>query len=525
MSKEDQLGLFRLIKGLSKSEKRYFKLFVAKEGGSMDKKFVRLFDLIDQQQAFSEHEILLKEPGIKRAQLSNLKAHLYRRILQSLRLYDNKNVRDIRIRELIDHAQILYNRSHYDQCVKMLQKAKKMAHQHHNLELLLEIYKWEKQVLSQTIGKGNQERVNDIIAQARDVNNRINKINSFSNILVKLNAMYLRKGFVRNQEDFDRVTRMLRQELPEYDEGSLSFYEKLHLYNLMVDYYFFIQDFKKGCLYAQKWVDLFENNQQIPEYLDLYLKGLNHLMIAQYKLMRYHDFNLNHRRMRSIHGMARVEPDANIELKLQKYIYSHLFNKYFMVGDFEIGVIMFTRIKPRLEQIIPQLDKHSRLIMYYKIACLYFGNGKYNESIRWLHRIINTEEENIREDVHSFARIINLICHFELGNVEVIPYYLRSTYRYLSKKDDLQQFQKYILSFIKQLEEKMTPMALINQFSKLRDDLLPLVDSPYEKRAFIYIDIISWLESKIHQRTVGSVIKEKAKALIEEQEDQPVLKN
>ena len=242
-------------------------------------------------------------------------------------------------------------------------------------------------------------------------------------------------------------------------------------------------------------------------------------MIAQYKLIRYHDFNLNHRRMRSIHRMEGVEPDANIELKLQKYIYSHLFNKYFMVGDFEIGVTMFTRIKPRLEQIIPQLDKHSRLIMYYKIACLYFGDGKFNESIRWLHRIINTEEENIREDVHSFARIINLICHFELGHVDVIPYYLRSTYRYLSKKDDLQQFQQYILGFIKQLEEKMTSMTLINQFRGLRNDLLTLVDSPYEKRAFIYFDIISWLESKIHERTVSSVIKEKAKVLIAEQID------
>ena len=105
---------------------------------------MRLFDLMDQQLVYSEEEILRKEPGFKRTQMSNLKAHLYKRILQSLRMYDNSSVRDIRIRELIDHAQILYNRSHYDQCVKMLQKAKKMAHRHHNLELLLEIYKWEK---------------------------------------------------------------------------------------------------------------------------------------------------------------------------------------------------------------------------------------------------------------------------------------------------------------------------------------------------------------------------------------------
>ena len=493
MSNYSNPGLFRLIKGLSRSEKRYFKLFASKEGDSLNKKFIRLFDLLDQQLVYSEEDILKKEPGLKRSQMSNLKAHLYKRILQSLRMFDNSSVKDIRIREYIDHAQILYNRSHYDQCVRMLQKAKKMAHRHHNLELLLEIYKWEKLVLSQTVGKGNQERVNAIIEQVRDVNNRINNINSFSNIQVKLNALYLRKGFVRSKEDFDNINNILHQELPDFQEESLSFYEKLHLYNLYVDYYFFIQDFQKGCIYAQKWVDLFQHNLQIPEYLDLYLKGLNHLMIAQYKLMRYSDFIQNHRRMKYIPQLVGVELDANIQLKLQKYIYSHLFNKFFMVGDFEIGAILFARIKPRLEEFISQLDKHSRLIMYYKIACLYFGDGNFNEATKWLYRINNTEEDDIREDVHSFARIINLICHFEMGHIDVIPYYLRSTYRYLSKKDDLQQFQQYILKFIKQLDRNMTQGALIEQFKNLRNQLLTLVDSPYEKRAFIYFDIISWL--------------------------------
>ncbi len=513
MSDQSKSGLFRLIKGMSPSEKRYFKLFTSKEGGPMNKKFIRLFDLMDQQEIYCESAILKKESSFLPAQMSNLKAHLYKRILQSLRLFDGSNIRDIQIRELIDHSQILYKRSHYDQCVRMLQKAKKMAHKYNNLELLLEVYKWEKQVLSQTVGKGNQERVNDIIAQVRQVNNQINNINSFSNILVKLNALYVRKGFARNQKDFEAVNLIL-QELPSYVEDSLSFYEKLHLYNLLVDYYFFIQDFEKGCTYSQKWVDLFEYDHQISLHLDSYLKGLNHLMTAQYKLLRYHDFLNNHRRMKSIHHLSGVELDPNTQLKLQKYIYSHLFNKFFMVGDFEIGVNLFSRIQPELERFIHLLDKHSRLIMYYKIACLYFGDQRFNQAVKWLYRIINTEEEDIREDVHSFARILNLICHFEMGHMDVIPYYLRSTYRYLSKKDDLQQFQRYILDFIKQLERNMTHMVLIGQFQSLRNQLLTLVDNPYEKRAFIYFDIISWLESRIQGRKVGEIIKDKAQSRI-----------
>ncbi len=518
MSKGQSHNLFQLIKGLSASEKRYFKLFVNRDGKAQEKKFLRLFEIIDAQEQYDEQAILIQEPGFKAAQMSNLKAHLYRRILQSLRAYDCSSNRDIRIRELIDHAQILYNRSLYSQCVNMLTKAKKLAQKHHNLELLLEIYKWEKLVLHQTIDKGNRKRVNAIIEQVRDVNNRINNINSFSNIAAKLNALYMQKGFIRNQEDYDKVSSIFQEGLPGFNESSLGFYEKLHLYNLYVDYSFFIQDFSQGCRYAQKWVDLIEQSQAISDYLDIYLKGLNHLMIAQYKLLQYHAFVINHRRMKSLPRLPGVELDPNLTLKLQKYTYSHLFNKYFMVGDFDIGVNLMGKIEPVLEQFIEQLDKHSRLIMYYKIACLYFGNSNFNQAIKWLHRIINTDSENIREDVHSFARIVNLICHFELGHTEVIPYYLRSTYRYLSKKDDLQKFQHYILGFIKTLQGNMTHSELIQQFKSLRSQLLTLVESPYEKRAFIYFDIISWLESKIQGRKVGEIIKEKAWSKISLQE-------
>ena len=514
MSNTVNNSLFQLIKGLSSSEKRYFRLFVTKDGAQTEHKFLRLFDLVALQEEYSEVDILAQEPGFLPAQMSNLKAHLYQKILQSLRAYERSNIRDIQTRELIDHAQILYKRSLYGQCVKVLQKAKKLAQKHHNLELLLEVFKWEKLVLSQTVGKGNTKRVDAIVEQVRDVNNRINNINSFSNIAMKLNAWYLQKGFVRNQQDYNKVNSILNEGLPDYQESALSFYEKLHLYNLYVDYYFFIQDFEQGREFAQKWVNLIEQRKDLAHYLDHYLKGLNQLMIAEYKLMRYEDFVANHKRMKSIPLQPGVDLDANSALKLQKYTYSHLFNKFFMVGDFGMGAALFTRIKPALEEFIPQLDKHSRLVMYYKIACLYFGNNDFSESIKWLNRIINTESQDLREDVHGFARIINLICHFELGHTEVIPYYLRSTYRYLAKSDHLQKFQKHILAFIKRLEGSMSSKDLIEEFKTLRLQLLKLVDSPFEKRAFIYFDIISWLESKIEGQPVASIIKGKAQQLL-----------
>lgn len=522
MSKEKSDALFNLVKSMKKSEKRYFRLFVNSEDKA-ETKYIRLFDLIDEQEIFDEDALLKKDPLLKANQLSNLKAQLYKKVLQSIRQYNHSSVLDIQIREMIDHAQILFNRSLYEQCAALLKKAKKQAHKVDNLELQLEILKWEKNVLTQTVGPDNQTRVNKIIEEVQDTNKRINNINTFTNLAVKLNSMYYKIGFIRNKSDYEEIVYIFNASMPAYNEDELSMNEKLNLYNLLVGYYFFIQDFKNGYRYAKKCLALFDKHKKIRiSKVDMYLRAINNLMIAQYKLYKYYEFVETSRQLRQVRHFPKNVINENIRLKLLKYTYVHEFNRFFMLGDFSTGVSLMNKIKPGLQQFTAQLDNHSRMIMYYKMACLYFGNRNYGEAIYWLNRIINSETVDIRQDIHSFARILNLISHYELGNIDVIDYYIRSTYRFLLKKDDLYDFQKYILNFLKKLSYSFTEERLIPELKKLRRNLLPLQKNIHEKRAFIYFDIISWLDSKIEKRPIQDIIAEKGKVLIDEQKLQLV---
>lgn len=511
MSKEKSDFLFHLVKSLKKSEKRYFKLHEGHDDA--ETKYMLLFEAMDHLNEYDEEKILKSVPQIIPHQLSNLKAHLYKKLLSSIRQFSQTNVMDIQIREMIDHAQILFNRSLYDHCVDILKKAKKRAQKIDNLELQLEILKWEKNVLAHTIGADNEARVNRIIADVREVNSRINNINTITNISAKLGAIYTKIGYIRNEVDREEIGLLINQ-LPAFSEDELSLNEKLNLYNLYVNYYFFLQDFESGYKYAREWVRLFDDHKELKTFrVENYLNAINNLMIAQYKLYKYHKFVNSSRRLREIRHYSKSLLNENIRLKLLKYTYVHEFNRIFMLGDFKAGVSLMTKIKPGLEDFIAQLDNHSKLILYYKVACLYFGNDNYNEAVQWLNRILNSDNVDIREDIHSFARILSLIAHYELGNMDVIDYYIRSTYRFMLNKDDLHQFQKAILRFLRKLAGEFTEEDLIPEFEKLLHRLIPLQTNPYEKRAFIYFDIISWLESKIQQRRVQEVIAEKAQKI------------
>lgn len=495
---------------MRKAEKRYFKLNHG-AGKQSTHKYVKLFEALDKLDRFEDEKVLLQYSWLNSSQFSNLKAHLYKKILQSLKDFSASSNEEIALRESMDHVQILFDRSLYTQSMQLLIKVKKSIKDSENLELHLEVLKWEKNLLPFSIGKNNQTKVRQIIDESNAVNKRISRSNLLTNLLVELNAIYLKTGYIRNKEDYDLINDIFKNRLPRWDEDQLSLREKLLWFEIHLGYNSFIQNLISTYNYALKWVSLFPQTPNSSFLLEQYLKGLNHLLNAQSKLKLENEFLTTHKRLRALANHRTVQLNENLQVRLFKYSYAHQFNKYFMVGDFKKGGLLLARIESRLEQYIGMIDKHSELILFYKIACLHFGNEDHRSALKWLNRIINSADLDIREDVHSFARIINLIAHYELGNREVLEYAVRSTYRFLLKKEDLHEFQQHILEFIKNLSWSVTETQLVQRFVHLREQLLPIANSEYDKRAFVYFDIISWLESKIQQRPVGAIIKEKAK--------------
>jgi hypothetical protein len=65
------------------------------------------------------------------------------------------------------------------------------------------------------------------------------------------------------------------------------------------------------------------------------------------------------------------------------------------------------------------------------------------------------------------------------------------------------------MKFLRKLSS-ITRDQLIDAFKELREKLLPLNEKFYERRPFIYFDIISWLECKIEKRDTQEIIREKA---------------
>ena len=78
-------SLFRLIRSLSKSEKRFFKIYSERHVIGDQNNYVALFDTIDRQKSYNEEAIIKKFADRKFARrLPVAKNYLYELILKSM---------------------------------------------------------------------------------------------------------------------------------------------------------------------------------------------------------------------------------------------------------------------------------------------------------------------------------------------------------------------------------------------------------------------------------------------------------
>jgi hypothetical protein len=164
-------------------------------------------------------------------------------------------------------------------------------------------------------------------------------------------------------------------------------------------------------------------------------------------------------------------------------------------------------IEKNLEEYSIFVDPHRILVFNYKIATLYFGSGKYEIAIDYLQKIINGPLD-LRIDLQCYARLLHLMSHYEMGNFSIIESLIKSVYRFMSKMQNLTVVEEEMFRFLRG-SFHVSRHKLKTELELFLNKIKHLEKNRFETRAFAYLDIISWVESKVYQKTMSEVIHEK----------------
>ena len=512
MTTDQKENLFVLIKSLSKSEKRQFKLFAGRVEANQGSKFLMLFDLMDKMGTYDE-KLILKKGFVTKQQLSNLKAHLYRQILVSLRLSPANHNPKMILREQLDFATLLYQKGLYKQSLKILDKTKALALKYEEKYAALTIVEFEKLIESQYITRSMTNRTEQLIQDAAEISAQNELCSQLSNLSLQLYEKLIKAGYAKSDEEFRAITKFFYERLPNVEIEQLGFRERLWYYKAYVWYSFLTQDFLSAYKFSLKWVILFdEYPDMIASHPVFYLKGNNYLMETLTLIKDPKKFKKTLFKLHEIIHSKHFPNNDNLKALSFLYFYNNRMNLYFLEGEFKEGLVVVDQILEKISLYKNQIDAHHIMVLYYKIACLYFGCEEYEKSILYLNRIIENKELKMREDLLCFTRVLNVFAHYEAGMDYHLDKHLRDTYKFLLKMNDLHEVQKLMIRFVRKLGS-IYPHELKDEFRKLHAEMLPFENDPYERRAFLYLDVLSWLESKIENKPIAEIIKQKAKKL------------
>lgn len=499
--------LFQLIHSLEKAEKRNFKLYITRSSANHDLKIIELFDALDKLSSYDEPALLKKLKSIQKPQLANIKAHLYKQLLASLRVLKSTDSIDLQLHEQLDYARILYNKGLYLQSLKILEKVKELAHTYHQDSFLIQTISLEKKIETLHITRSMKDRADQLAAEANEVNEKRTMITKLSNLALQLYSWYIKNGHARNEADEAGIIKFFNENLPTEYTHEPGFYERMYLYQSYAWFAFIRQEFLLYYRYTQKWVDLFDDEKMIEVEPGHYIKGMHNLMNAHFDLKNYKKLKETLEKFEEFTASPIANQHDNTRIQAFVYLNSAKLNRHISRGTFKEGLLLVPYIEQKLEEYYLFLDKHRILVFNYKIATLYFGAGDFDTCIDYLRKIIN-DQVDLRNDLQCYARLLHLIAHYELGNSDIMEHLIKSAYRFMAKMQNLTVVEAEMFKFL-QRSFYISPKKLQPEFEKFHEKITAFETSRFETRAYAYLDIFSWVESKVFQKPLDRVIRDK----------------
>ena len=98
--------------------------------------------------------------------------------------------------------------------------------------------------------------------------------------------------------------------------------------------------------------------------------------------------------------------------------------------------------------------------------------------------------------------------HFEMGNDEIIESLMKSVYRFMAKMKNLTVVEEEMFRFVRN-SFSLSTRQLKPELEKFLHKIKHLEKNRFETRAFAYLDVVSWVEGKVYNKTMSDVIHDK----------------
>lgn len=480
-------GLVPLIQSLTMSEKRYFRIYENAIADQKPKQYLRLFDLLAAKPGISDEELKVKLALDSGVQLRKAKSYLFQNLLKSLRHFRQVSPR-VQVHEYLINAEILFLKGMVQLALKELNKAERMCDYYEFLEEKIPVLEWKSKVLL-NLNEFEKQRLNSTSEQMLIL--KIENLKRYNRIHEDLISVFRRNGWPAN--DIERLiykeisSKALLLAKPESNRAKIiqltmsTFLARLNAHPTSDPS---VRTALNEILKTYPGIAV-----STPSYL---LPAFNHLLQHLIETGNVEAFRASTSALEELEFLSpsgnRHAQELSLLLQIQFYLSLDLKDE---IAKKE------SQFRSCLETKTGKTFNIRQAEISFLLSYFYLLNGQAQQALHFLMRLIHNPMPEGSGDLKSLMRILEIMVHFDLGNIDLIESKLLNTKRYLKRHNQLYGFEILLLSAFHKILKSDTEDLRQKLFAQLHEKLRKQMDADVSKNTYFrFFNIQKWIELK-----------------------------
>ncbi len=488
------LSLTKLIKSLSGSEKRNFKIHTKMQSGGKD--YIELFDLIDKSP--TTNTVLIKEKFKQlnpHSSINNTVRYLVKILTDSLIQPKTEKDNFFRLLQEIMRVKVLQERSLHEEGYQLLKKIRRSANlsQHYLIEYLT--YREELNHLAESNFQVlNDQSLVDTQMLAKQVLKKINNIQDHHSLFEVLKFRMVHSGKISSNQDKKKLNDLMLSEMVLLAGNSKNSFaaQKLHL---LFQSYFFTHsgDYQSALKIFHSLNKLFEQNPDLLEKPPLeYYSALNGLLESLHSLKYFEEISYY---VKKLSQLDKPEYPEYFRYLVRKTCAIYEFAILAGENKFLAALEYLRNLDPSILKMYTTVDEEKQLELYFFHCLIYFKNNDLKKAHSYIREINLHHKLQAQFLICKAIRLLNIIIHYQKGDTNYLGYEIRG-YKRFFKEQNLLSSEKLLLKFIKSWPNEKRKRIPESDSLKLIKEIDSLTQDKFERQLLKYFDFLAWVSEK-----------------------------
>jgi len=364
---------------------------------------------------------------------------------------------------------------------------------------------WQRKTL--IAASTDDAEIDALYNEEKSILQRLENLHEYNALSSRIFRNHHRQGRPRTKEDLKKIEELAEHQLLREESTALSEEARARFYNIRAALAQARGDKHAYYENSKALISLLERNpSHKTEDLTRYVNMLHNFVDACNGIGNMDELYTTLDKLRSLPAEC-----PSLEARIFSTVATMETSLGIRTGNLDGTFELLESVKADLARFEDKVSPGEVVILKFNLSLAYFILGKFRDALYWANEVVNSDENQVRKDMYCMGKIFCLIIHFELGNLDYLEYSVKSTYRFLSQRNQLYDFEKITLEFIRRLPRVQSQQSLVESFKGLYDGLIRISqENPLEQSALHTFEILSWLESKIEKVPLAEIIKKRA---------------